>query len=246
MATANRPSLARLRTAQDLEEELIALAPDELRRLAMATATQEQTLVGGVFVPILQNIAGGAGAGGLFAIAVASLAQPLGFSPGQGLALWAALVGGAVTCGFTAWRFFADEIGIGRRLYEMGAKSRQTEIDALRAESTALALEVVELKRGGATLPARKDSKREQVIKDATKIIKWYFTGAAIDRRSCEQRGMSQTSWAKARRLLQAAGLMGEEPELEVDSLAQGLGQLQAYTMNKKALAEAEQFVTPY
>ena len=195
----------------DFEEQMISLSPAELRQYAMGQGVTEQTLTGSVLVPILQNVAGGIGAGGLFAIVAGAIAAPIGFPIGQGLAVASALFGLAVTCLFTMTRFFSDEVGIGKRLYAMGAKSRQPEIDALRAESTAALLEIVELKRGGAVAPTSKSVKREAVIRDGVKLLKWAYTGAALDRRSCEGRGMSQTSWAKARRLLVASGLLTED-----------------------------------
>lgn len=229
-----------------MEEELITLSPIELRQYAQGQQMAEQTLIGSVVVPILQNILGGIGAGGLFAIGAGAVSVSMNFPIGQGLALWASLFGGFVACFFTAWRFFSDEIAIGRKLYQMGQSSRQAEIDALRAEGTALALEVTELKRSGHTVKASVATKRTEVIADAVKLLQWGYTGAGIDRRSCEQRGMSQTAWGKARRLLIASGCLGEDGQLPDPDLGAAKIRLKDYVGNRQRLAELESYVTPF
>jgi hypothetical protein len=189
------------------EANLLELTPEELHRWAMqGTQMRERTFVSDVGVPLLQNLLGGLGAGLLFMILAHALVALLEWVPDLLLInLLAGAVGGLGTAGMTVFRFWGDELGVGRRLYRMGAKSRDTEIAALHAEIDGLRNTLGQVK---GVVPNRAADDRAIVARDARTLAALHYKGAAITRKASTDRGMSQTGWAKARNLLIAAKVL--------------------------------------
>ncbi|HRW09276.1 MAG TPA: hypothetical protein P5121_29450, partial [Caldilineaceae bacterium] len=88
---------------------------------AVAADERPQSFAADIFVPLLQNIIGGAAVAGI--LAIVSMAggrwtnRPLVV---EDVAFWSLIAGGAVACTVTVIRFFGDDIGIIRHAYMRG------------------------------------------------------------------------------------------------------------------------------
>ncbi len=61
---------------------------------------------------------------------------------------------------------------------------------------------------------------------DAERLIRLHFEGEKIDRKSMTARGMGQRDWERARRLLQAAGIVHGDGHFVIKTPAEALQQL--------------------
>lgn len=188
--------------------DLITLSPEELRQVALhADGTRARTVVGDVIVPVLQNLLGGLGAGIVVWLLVVGLLGLSGQAIPDALRYIAGGMGGLVASLATTFRFFGDELGIGQKLYRLGQDSQQGTIKALRVELNAANEMIVGLRRNGNAAPQNQLDRRTLLVRDARRILAWYYQGADITRRECETRGMTQPAWNKAMGLLTAANL---------------------------------------
>lgn len=200
----------RTRLPQDGQLDLLELTPEELHRWAMSgPQAKERTFVSDVAVPLAQNLLGGLGMAGLCAILALALAAILEWVPDPetvSLVSWAA--GGLGAAGMTVFRFWGDELGVGRRLYRMGAQSRDTEVAALHAEIDSYRNALAGVKAAGGTVRNRAAAERAIIARDARTLVALAYRKADITRKACENRGMSQGAWRKARNLLIAAKIL--------------------------------------
>lgn len=212
-----------------------------------ATEERPQTFAADIFVPLLQNIIGGAAVAGILAImSVAGsrwASQPLS---GADIAFWCLLAGGAVACIVTVIRFFGDDIGLVRYAYRRGQESMRLRVNALELELEAAQRQVAQLMGQTKAIPSSGARQQlERVYAAAEHLIHWHFEDLPIDRRSCESRNMSQSEWRRARHLLLAAGVLDEQG-ITVRTLPEALGRAHAHYERLIRLGgHAESFVSP-
>jgi hypothetical protein len=198
-------------------------------------------------VPLVQNILGGgavAGAVAILTIAVHhSQATPV---DGRTLALWCGLVGGLVICVATVVRFFGDDLGLLRAAYRAGQRNRQLRVNALELELQATRTQLARLLGKHNVLPQTRTLQEiQRVYQAAQHLIHWHFEQLPIDRRSCEQRNMSQGDWRRVRHLLIAAGVM-DENGMTTQTLPKTLARAQTHYQKAITLGgNAANFVSP-
>jgi hypothetical protein len=205
------------------------------------------TFVTEIGVPLLQNLIGGAAVAGLVAVLALALSrwqsQPL---DNGALSTWCWLVGGAVACMATVVRFFGDDMGLLQAAYRAGQHNMQLRVNALELELQAARTQLSRLlEKSNALPPTRATQEMQRIYKAAQHLIHWHFEQLPIDRRSCEQRNMSQGDWRRARHLLIAAGVMDEQG-VTAHTLPEALTRVQARYQKVVSLGgHAENFVVP-
>lgn len=175
-------------------------------------AAPAQTFAADVFVPLLQNILGGlAVMGGSTILAVATTLLQDRSPQIDPILAWSALLGGLVTCIVTVVRFFGDDIGLVRSAYRHGQRRMLARVHALELELQVARSQLARANKTSNQMPSTKALQElQRTHQVAQQMIQWHFEALPIDRRSCEQRNVSQREWARARRLLIAAGVMDE------------------------------------
>lgn len=205
------------------------------------------TFVTEIGVPLLQNLIGGAAVAGLVAILALAFsrwqATPL---DEQTVSLWCVLLGGAVACVATVVRFFGDDLRLIQAAYRAGQNNMRLRVNALELELQAARTQLSRLLEKTNALPSTQATQEMQrIYKSAQHLIHWHFEQLPIDRRSCEQRNMSQGDWRRARHLLIAAGVMDEQG-VTTRTLPEALAQVQARYQKVVSLGgHAENFVVP-
>lgn len=171
-----------------------------------------QTFAAHVFVPLLQNVLGGLAILGMSAILAVAAVRFQGAEPDlPSILAWSGLLGGFVTCGVTVVRFFGDDVGLVQLAYRRGRESAQARIYALELELEEASSRLAHiLRKTGSAPPAKALQQWQRTHAAAQMLIRWHFEGLPLDRRSCEQRAMSQGEWRRARQLLIAAGVLDE------------------------------------
>src|SRR3954466_153699 len=87
--------------------------PDSLAMSIQEQPVEQQTWTADIFVPLTQNICGGAALGGLGFIGFVAVSEwhHIVWYAGDAL-LWCLLLGAAVTCLMTVIRFFGNDLGL--------------------------------------------------------------------------------------------------------------------------------------
>lgn len=220
----------------------VAGAPD-----ALEAEDRPQTFAADIFVPLLQNIIGGAAVAGLCAIIAVAGVRWAGSTPPTGeLAVWSLLAGGALTCVVTVLRFFGDDIGLLHYAYRRGQESTRLRISALELELQAAQMQIARLMGKTKAMPSTAASQQlERVYKAAEQLIRWHFEALPIDRRSCESRNMSQAEWRRARHLLLVAGIM-DGNGITVQTLSDALAKAHSHYQRLLSLGgDTRNFVSP-
>jgi hypothetical protein len=184
------------------------LDPGTLQMQVEEQPLEPQTWTSDVLVPLTQNLCGGLAVGGLGFIAFVAVHEwrTIPWKSADVL-LWCLLAGGAVTCAMTILRFFSDDLGITVQAYHAGQRSMLPRISALETQLQA-AQEALAGKHQHTSAEARLLEVMSRARTDAERLIRLYFEGDKIDRLSMAGRGMGQRDWERARRLLQAAGVI--------------------------------------
>lgn len=209
--------------------------PDSLAMSLQEQQLEQQTWTGDILVPLTQNIFGGAALGGLgfiLFVAVSEWRHILWYA--DDALLWCILLGSAITCLMTVIRFFGDDVGLLTAAYKAGQRSMLPRISALETNLQATS-DVLQ----GKYEHTREESRLTEVLTraktDAERLIRLYFEGQKIDRKSMTDRGMGQRDWERARRLLQGAGILAGNGEFVIKTPAEAIEQLQQrYTLDAK------------
>lgn len=209
--------------------------PDSLAMSLQEQPVEQQTWTADILVPLTQNIFGGAALGGLGFIgfvAVSEWRHILWYA--DDALLWCILVGSAVTCFMTIIRFFGDDVGLITAAYKAGQRSMLPRISALETNLQATS-DVLEGKYEHSSEEARLKEVVARARIDAERLIRLYFEGQRIDRKSMTERGMGQRDWERARRLLQGAGILAGDGKFVTQTPTQAIEQLhQRYTLDTK------------
>lgn len=212
-----------------------------------AVVEREQTFATDIFIPLLQNVLGGAAVAGLCAIVSLVLSQVAGHKPNVvAIAVWCLLIGSAVACTVTVVRFFGDDIGLIRYAYQRGQNSMRLRVNALELELQAARSQLAQVMGKTKAVPATPALQQlERAYTAATHLIHWHFEDLPIDRRSCESRNMAQSDWRRARHLLLASGVMDGEG-FAATTLPEALLMVQAHYQKLAALGgKTDRFVAP-
>lgn len=180
--------------------------------------TDKITWEGHVLIPLAQNIAGGLALSGILIIVGDTL------TGSQEIPAWALMVGATATCLITLVRFFADDWGILARAYDMGARSRDGEVNALQLELRAARDALAN------TDPNSESDKRNEVAQrtrqHAIKIVERSFENLPTTRKAMAEAGIGQQDWQRACRLLRAAGVIDEQGGMTCRTLQAALKRL--------------------
>ena len=209
--------------------------PDTLAMTLQGQQLDQQTWTADILVPLTQNICGGAALGALGFIgfvAVSEWRQVLWHAADA--LLWCLLLGSAVTCLMTVLRFFGDDMGLLAGAYKAGQRSMLPRISALETNFQATS-DVLHGKYAHTSEEARIMEVLARARTDAERLIRLYFEGQKIDRKSMVERGMGQRDWERARRLLQGAGIVAGDGTWVSQTPAEAIEQLHArYALDGK------------
>jgi hypothetical protein len=200
--------------------------PDTLAMTLQAQPQEQQTWTADILVPLTQNICGGAALGALGFIGFVAVSEwrRLIWYADDAL-LWCILLGCAVTCAMTVIRFFGDDLGLITGAYKAGQRSMLPRISALETNLQATS-DVLQGKYEHTSEETRLKEVLARARLDAERLIRLYFEGQKIDRKSMVERGMGQRDWERARRLLQGAGVLGGDGKFVMQTPAEAIQQL--------------------
>jgi hypothetical protein len=217
--------------------------PDTLTMSLHEQQSEQQTWTADIFVPLTQNICGGAALGGLGFIgfvAVSEWHQVLWHV--DDALLWCILLGAAVTCMMTIIRFFGDDLGLLTTTYKAGQRSMLPRISALETNLQATN-DVLQGNYERTSDEARLKEVLTRAHTDAERLIRLYFEGQRIDRKSMTERGMGQRDWERARRLLQGSGVIAGDGKFTSQTPAEAIQQLkERYDLDVKQKAKERAF----
>ena len=217
--------------------------PDSLAMSFQEQPVEQQTWTADILVPLTQNIFGGAALGGIGFIsfvAVSEWRHILWYA--DDALLWCILAGSAVTCLMTIIRFFGDDVGLITAAYKAGQRSMLPRISALETNLQATS-NVLQGKYEHTSEAARLQEVLTRARTDAERLIRLYFEGQKIDRKSMTERGMGQRDWERARRLLQGAGIVAGNGKFVIQTPAEAVEQLhQRYTLDAKQSNRTQAF----
>lgn len=217
--------------------------PDTLATTLQEQQLEQQTWTGDILVPLTQNIFGGAALGSLGFIgfvAVSEWRHVLWYA--NDALLWCILLGSAVTCLMTVIRFFGDDLDLLTAAYKAGQRSMLPRISALETNLQATS-DVLHGKYEHTSEEARLTEVLSRARTDAERLIRLYFEGQKIDRKSMTERGMGQRDWERARRLLQGAGILAGDGQFAIQTPAKAIEQLhQRYTFDAKHTGKQRAF----
>ena len=202
--------------------------PDILAMTLQEQQLKPQTWTTDIFVPLANNIFGGAALGALGFIGFVAISEwrhILWYT--DDALLWCILLGAAATCIMTVIRFFGDDLGLITGAYKAGQRSMLPRISALETNLQATS-DVLNGKYEHTGDEARLKEVLTRARTDAERLIRLYFEGQKIDRKSMVARGMGQRDWERARRLLQGAGIIAGTGQLVSQTPAEAIEQLQA------------------
>lgn len=215
--------------------------------LQPAVVEREQTFATDIFIPLLQNVLGGAAVAGLCAIVGLVVSQLAGHQSNvPALAVWCLLIGAAVACAVTVIRFFGDDIGVVRFAYQRGQNSMRLRVNALELELQAARSQLAQVMGKTKAVPSTPALQQlERAYTAANHLIHWHFEDLPIDRRSCESRNMAQSDWRRARHLLLASGVMDGEGFVAT-TLPEALLKMQSHYQKLASLGgRTDRFVAP-
>ena len=200
--------------------------PETLHMSVQEQEIEPQAWTADVFVPLTQNLCGGIAVGLLGYIGyVAYITSYEVASPNPHARLWCLLAGGAVACLMTILRFFSDDLGMVVAAYKAGQRSMLPRISALE-ENLHATQDVLQGTQQHTSAEARLVEVMNRASTDAERLIRLHFEGDRIDRKSMTERGMGQRDWERARRLLQAAGVLNHDGTFAVLTPAAGIERL--------------------
>src|SRR3569832_21803 len=112
--------------------------PDSLAMSLQEQQLDQQTWTADIFVPLTQNVCGGAALGGLGFIGFVAVSEwhHIVWYADDAL-LWCILLGAAITCVMTVVRFFGDDLGMLTTAYKAGQRSMLPRISALETNLQA-------------------------------------------------------------------------------------------------------------
>jgi hypothetical protein len=200
--------------------------PETLQMTVQEQALEPQTWTSDVLVPLTQNLCGGIAVGvlGFIGFLARSQWRQILWSADDAL-FWCSLAGGAVSCLVTILRFFGDDLGVIAAAYNAGRRSMLPRISALE-EHLQAAQDVLQDRQQPTSAEARLLETMGRAKTDAERLIRLHFAGDKIDRNSMSQRGMGQRDWERARRLLQAAGVLHGNGRFAVETPMEGVRRL--------------------
>lgn len=215
--------------------------------LAMSLQEQpleQQTWTADIFVPLTQNICGGAALGALGFITFVTLHEWRQIPwQAEDAILWCTLLGSAVACIMTVMRFFGDDLGMVTIAYKAGQRSMLPRISALETNLQATN-DVLQGKHEQTSDEARLKEVLARACTDAERLIRLYFEGQRIDRKSMTNRGLGQRDWERARRLLQGAGIIAGDGKFIIQTPAEAIQLLhECYALNANHKANQKTFI---
>src|SRR5215212_5051179 len=217
--------------------------PDTLTMTLQEQQLKPQTWTTDIFVPLANNIFGGAALGALGFIVFVSVSEwrHIMWYTDDAL-LWCILLGSAATCIMTVIRFFGDDLGLITGAYKAGQRSMLPRISALETNLQATS-DVLNRKYEYTGEEARLKEVLARARTDAERLIRLYFEGQKIDRKSMVERGMGQRDWERARRLLQGAGIIAGDGKLVSQTPAAAIEQLHTkYALDAKHKGQQRAF----
>lgn len=221
--------------------------PDTLAMTLQEQPLDQQTWTADILVPLTQNICGGAALGALGFIGFVAVSEwrRLIWYADDAL-LWCILLGSAVTCLMTVMRFFGDDLGLLTKAYKAGQHSMLPRISALETNLQATN-DVLHGKYEHTSDEARIMEVLARARTDAERLIRLYFEGQKIDRKSMVERGMGQRDWERARRLLQGAGILAGDGKFVTQTPAEAIEQLHMrYALDAKHKGRQQSFTPPW
>jgi len=186
--------------------------------------------------------------GGMAVSALAAVATSLMLNSSADVVRDVAIVFGTfTTCGFTAIRFFGDDLGILKSAFAAGQQSQQFEINRLQnmlhdAESLIEKYDADPQVDIGST---RNNQQILDAVADAEKIIRWAFDGQPISRAACGRKGIKQRAWERANKVLVNAGILRDGHWVHSTQQAAQRA-LQAHFNKRSAQSISPNIVTPY
>lgn len=197
--------------------------PNSLAMSLQELQPAPQTWTADIFVPLTQNIFGGAALGGLGFIGFVAVSEwhHIVWYADDAL-LWCILLGTTITCVMTVIRFFGDDVGLLTAAYKAGQRSMLPQISALETNLQATN-DVLQGKYEHTSEEARLKEVLARARTDAERLIRLYFEGQRIDRKSMTERGMGQRDWERARRLLQGAGVIAGDGKFTIQTPAEAI-----------------------
>jgi len=204
---------------------------------------QPQTWSENVLIPLVQNVIGG-----MAVSALAAVATSLMLNSSADVVRNAAIVFGTfTTCGFTAIRFFGDDLGILKSAFVAGQQSQQAEINRLRNQLHD-AENLIEKYNADPQIDIGSTRNNQQIldaVADAEKLIQWGFDGQPISRAACGRRGIKQRAWERANKVLVNAGIVRDGYWVH-DNQKAARRALQAHFNKRSAQSISPNIVTPY
>ena len=204
------------------------------------TRNHAQSWTSHVLVPLTQNILGGIATGGLIAlifIEIFGVDVETTRRVAQIIALF-------VACSFTILRFFADDLGLVIRAYRSGQESMIPQINSLQLQLADAEEQLDSLTNRDDTVELTTNHQQVlQATADAENLIKWHFSGRAISRSACAQRGIKQRRWERAKRVLENAKIY--DNEWHSLTVQDALGRLKSHYESRARRSRAENVVTP-
>ena len=219
--------------------------PDTLTMSLHEQPPDPQTWTADILVPLTQNICGGAALGTLGFIGFVAISEwrHIHWMADDAL-LWCSLLGAAVTCLMTVIRFFGDDFGLITSAYTAGQRSMLPRISALETNLQATS-DALHSKHEHTSTEAKLIEVLARAGTDAERLIRLYFEGQKIDRKSMLARGMGQRDWERARRLLYSAGILAGTGHFVPQTPAEVLAQLQARYARDATRAGKQRAFTP-
>ncbi len=219
--------------------------PDTLAMSLQEHRLDQQTWTADILVPLTQNICGGTALGALGFIgfvAVSEWRRMVWYA--DDALLWCLLLGSAVTCVMTVIRFFGDDLGLMTQAYKAGQRSMLPRISALETNLQATS-DVLHGKYEHTSEQAQVLEVLTRARTNAERLIRLYFEGQKIDRKSMVERGMGQREWERARRLLQGAGIVAGDGKFVSQTPAEAIEQLHAKYMTAAKQKGQQRTFTP-
>src|SRR5215212_3981629 len=163
--------------------------PDTLTMTLQEQYLKPQTWTTDIFVPLANNIFGGAALGALGFIGFVAVSEwhHIVWYTDDAL-LWCMLLGGAATCIMTVIRFFGDDLGVIALAYKAGQRSMLPRISALETNLQATS-DVLHGTYAQTSEAAQVIEVLSRARSNAERLIRLYFEGQKIDRKSMVERG---------------------------------------------------------
>ena len=198
-----------------------------------------QNWEGNVFVPLVQNAAGGAAAAIMIATVTYAWDHANGLATdGWELLRWGAIIGVAVAAIATIVRFFGDEVGLMRAAYVAGQRSRDEEIQRLNRQ---ISLMEQQQQPGAMQDATAANARLGQMAGDrdnAVKLLKILLDGGSVARSNSEH-GLGRRPWERAVALLEKAKIYNHDSkEMLVENRSEALRALAEFYDDQYKLAQ--------